>query len=73
MTDRLTEGLKYVATELSCTADEFRRANQPAGDMLLDALLSTGYVRVERERIGVTAMGLRRLADLAPVEEPEVE
>lgn len=73
MTDRLTEGLKFVAEELSCSNDEFRRAHHPGGDMLLTALETRGYVNRRGDRIAVSAAGQRRLRELAPAPEAEVE
>ncbi len=64
MTDRINEGIRYLAEQFSCDKDEFRRDNQPQGEMLLDGLLSKGFARVGREeRIVATEAGRRRLKD----------
>lgn len=69
MTDRIAEGIRYLAGEFSATADEFRRDNAPGGEMLLEALLSHGYAIETRGRFAASRVGLRRLADVEPVEE----
>lgn len=71
-TSRITAALAYLAAEVSCSRDEFRRDNQPAGDMLLQAVLSSGYVVTRGDRLALSPMGQRRVQAEAPVED-EVE
>lgn len=76
MTDRITAGLRFMAIEgSSCSREEFRRGNQPAGDMLLTALHTGGYVRTHGEQLALSEQGLRRLkaCDRDAPEEAEVE
>lgn len=65
MTDRINQGIRYLAEQFSCDNDEFRRDNQPQGGMLLDGLLSRGFARVAKaggeERIIATEAGRKRL------------
>lgn len=64
MTDRINQGIRYLAEQFSCDKDEFRRDNQPQGSMLLDGLLSKGFARVAKEeRIVATQAGRNRLKD----------
>ena len=70
MTDRIAEGIRYLATEFSATPDEFRRDNGPGAEMLMDALLSHGYAVQTGGRLAASRVGLRRLED---VEVGEVE
>ena len=61
--DTLDAALRWLAETFSATADELRAANPP-GDMVLDALLSSGYAIERRGRFAVSDRGRRRLADL---------
>ena len=63
MTDRLSEGTRYLATEFSATRQEFRIDNQPDGDELLDGLISHGYAFEDRGRFAPSRAGLRMLED----------
>lgn len=58
---RLLEGLRWLAAEFSCTPDEFRRANQPEGNALLDGLGSQGFIVSDKGRIAVSERGHRAL------------
>ena len=73
--NRITDGLRYVAGELSVHRDDFRRDNAPGGAALLEGCESLGYVqRGEGEsgdRYAMTAAGLRRLADAEPAPSAE--
>lgn len=61
MTDRIAEGARYLAAEFSVTRDEFRAAQQPVGDALLDGLLSHGYAIETGGRFAASRAGLRML------------
>lgn len=61
MTDRLHDGLRYLAEQFSASADEFRRDNAPGGVMLLEGLVSRGYAHEKAGRYAVSAAGRRRL------------
>lgn len=65
MTDQstVTAGLKYLAAEFSCEADEFERDN-PSNAMLLDGLVSRGYAKRDRVngRYAITEQGRTKLA-----------
>lgn len=62
MTDRQAEGLRYLSSEFSADADEFRRDNAPGGEMLLMGLVSKGYAVEKGGRYAVSDAGRRRLA-----------
>lgn len=63
MTDRPTQALLYLSAEFSATPEEFRRDNQPGGDMLLTGLINNGYVLLDKSgRVAVSAQGRRKLA-----------
>lgn len=62
VSDRITDGLRWLAGEFSATRDEFRAALQPDGAALLEGCQSLGYVHGPRDRIAVSAAGRRRLA-----------
>lgn len=68
MTDRLTRALAWLAEQFSATADEFRKANHPGGDMLLTAAVTGGWVNSLAGRYAVSEQGRRRLKALAPAE-----
>lgn len=64
---RITDGLRYLAREVSANRDEFRRDNQPEGAALMEGLASHGYIRRGAtpetfDRYALTAAGRRRLA-----------
>ena len=61
MTDRMTEGLKYLAESFSVDADEFRRDNAPGGEMLLMGAVSKGYATERAGRYAVSEAGRRKL------------
>lgn len=66
--NRITEGLKHITADVSCTPDEFRRDMQPDGAALLEAILNLGYAQMgrapaSRGRVGMTEAGRRRLVD----------
>jgi hypothetical protein len=63
MTDRLHDGLRWLAQEFSATADEFRSAHKAGSDMLLTGLHSLGFARCERGRFAVTDAGRARMRD----------
>lgn len=74
---RITEGLHYLAGEISVDRDEFRRDNQPDGAALLEAVRNLGYVApgktpATRDRLGLTDAGRRRLASAESRESVEV-
>lgn len=73
MTDRITDALRYLAAEVSCSRDEFRRDHQPHGAMLLDGLLTSGYVLTRGDRIALSEAGRRKVQAEAPVEAAGVE
>ena len=56
---RLDAGVEYLAREMSASVDEFRRDNAPAGDMLLQGLLSRGYVVERLGRVALSPAGRR--------------
>lgn len=65
--NRITQGLRYLAEQFSAHRDEFRRDNQPDGAALLESCSNLGYVArgTTRETFGrhaLTAAGRRRLA-----------
>jgi len=64
MTDRIHQGLKWLAGEFSATADEFRSAHKAGSDMLLTGIVSQGYAREQRGRYAVTDAGMARMADV---------
>lgn len=64
---RITDGLRYLAREVSASRDEFRRDNQPEGAALLEGLGSHGYIqRGDKpetwDRYALSPAGRRRLA-----------
>ena len=63
--DRITHALRYVTESFGTTRDEFRRDNQPQADMLLDGLLSRGYLNSNKASgiMAVNERGHRKLAD----------
>lgn len=66
-TNRITDGLRYMARELSASRDEFRRDHQPDGAALLEGMVSHGYLARGTtaetwDRYGLTPAGRRRLA-----------
>ena len=63
MTDRIADGTRYLAAEFSVTRDEFRAAQHPVGDALLDGLLSHGYAVETNGRFAASRVGLRMLED----------
>ena len=63
MTDRIAEGTRFLAAEFSVNRDEFRAAQQPVGDALLDGLLSHGYAVETGGRYAASRVGLRMLED----------
>ena len=67
--DRLHESLRWLSAELVATREEFMAAQQHGAPMLLDALLSLGYVKTGPDGLYVTDAGRRRLRAL----EAEVE
>jgi hypothetical protein len=73
--DRITDGLRYVAGELSVHRDEFRRDNAPGGAALLEGCESLGYLQrgdgESGDRYALTDAGLRRLADAEPAPSAE--
>jgi len=60
----LDTALAYVCREFSVTRAEMQREYPKAGDMITDALLSSGYCREQGGRIAVAEMGRRRLSDV---------
>lgn len=67
--ERITEGLRWLAGEFSASRDEFRSAMRPDGAALLEGCHSLGYIargttRDTRDRVVVTTVGQRRLADV---------
>jgi hypothetical protein len=65
--NRITQGLRYLAEEFSANRDEFRRDNHPDGAALLEACSNLGYVARGTtpetwDRHALTAAGRRRLA-----------
>jgi hypothetical protein len=71
--DRLHEALRWLASEFSCTPDEFRSEHKAGSDMLLQAMLSLGYARQENGRLAITATGRRRVEALEPSRVDEAE
>lgn len=73
--NRITDGLRYVAGELSVHRDDFRRDNAPGGAALLEGCESLGYVQrgdgESGDRYAMTAAGLRRLAHAEPAPSAE--
>ena len=73
--DRITDGLRYVAGEFSVHRDEFRRDNAPGGAALLAGCESLGYLQrgdgESGDRYAMTDAGLRRLADAEPAPSAE--
>lgn len=66
-TNRITDGLRYLAGEFSADKDDFRRDCQPHGAALLEACRNLGYAGYgqtpeTRDRIALTPAGRRRLA-----------
>ena len=64
--ERITEGLRYLATEISVTRPEFCRDNRPDGAALFEALRGLGYARrgdtrATIDRYALTDAGRRRL------------
>lgn len=56
----LTDGLRFLSAEFSCTQDEWRE-HYRGGDMLLEGLVSRGYVLTKHGRYAVSAAGVRRM------------
>lgn len=63
MADRLHDGLRHVAEAMSVTRDEFRASQCDGADMLLDGLVSHGYVRERGGRFAVTDAGRLALGE----------
>jgi hypothetical protein len=61
VTDRIADGLEWLATEISATREEFRIAQGDDGDELLDGLVSQGYVRHGQGRFQVSDEGFARV------------
>lgn len=61
---RIDDALRWLIAEISASHDEFRRAHQPGGDMLLTALITGGWATTKRGRVAVAELGHRRLADV---------
>ncbi len=61
MTDRIAQGLQWLAAEISAEREEFGRENQPDGAALLEGLVSHGYAMEQGGRFGVSPAGFRRL------------
>lgn len=62
--DRLHDALRWLAAELVATREEFYAAQREGAPMLLEAMLSLGYVAHGRDGYHVTEQGRRRLRDL---------
>lgn len=60
--DPIDTGLRTLAERFSLDRDEWRTEHH-GGDMLLDGLVSHGYVIEQRGRYAVSASGRRRLAE----------
>jgi hypothetical protein len=67
---RLEEGIAYLAAQMSASIDEFRRDNAPAGDMLLQGLLSRGYAVEKAGRVALSPAGRRAHQALGVEPEP---
>lgn len=61
MADRIADGLRWLATEISATREQFRIAQGEDGDELLDGLVSQGYVRQGQGRYQASDAGFARL------------
>ena len=61
----VTDGLRFLAAEFSCTQDEWRE-HHAGGDMLLEGLVSRGYALAQRGRFAVSDAGRRRLEAVDP-------
>ena len=60
---REREALSWLASEFSVDRDEFRSHHKAGSDMLLDGLVSKGYVREDKGRFAVSAAGRRYVGD----------
>jgi len=65
MNPRIREGIDYVAREFSCERNEFRQYFRGGADMLLDGLVSDGYVREAKGRFQLTDKGMRAQREAA--------
>lgn len=61
----VTDGLRYLSAEFSCTQEEWRQHHR-GGDMLLEGLVSRGYVLAQAGRFAVSTAGRRRLETVDP-------
>ena len=70
----LTDGLRFLTEQFSCSQEEWRE-HHCGGDMLLEGLVSHGYALTQNGRYAVSAAGRRRLeaVERNPLEEDEAE
>lgn len=69
----LDTALAFVCREFSVTRADVQVEFPRSGDMLTDALLSSGYCMEQGGRIAVAEMGRRRLADVDRGKEAEAD
>lgn len=67
----LDTALAFVAREFSVTRSDIQAEFPKAGDMLADALMSSGYCMEKGGRMAVSDIGRRRLADVDRGEDTE--
>ena len=69
---RIDDGVMYLAREFSASIDEFRRDNAPAGDMLLQGLISRGLAVEKSGRVALSPAG-RKAHDVLARREASAE
>lgn len=63
MSDRIASGLQYLSEQFSVERAEFHRDQHPGGPMLLEGLVSRGFVNTKGDRYAVSDAGRRRMAE----------
>lgn len=58
---RLIEALQHLSAEFSLSRHEAQRDFAPQGDMVIDGLLSQGWVNAKDGRIAPSAQGIKAL------------
>lgn len=65
---RMDDALEYLAREIVVTRDQALKDLSPAGDMVLDGLMSQGYARQTEHGYLLSQAGHRKLAAREAIE-----
>lgn len=70
MADRIGDALRWLSSEFSATAGDFRAEFKRDADDLRDGLMAHGYAIHDKrqDRYAVSDVGRRRLAEVEPAE-----